>query len=144
MSSSPPLSTDDLLTIIGETQPIPCSAHCEAVAAPLNAIHNARYAATKKSVLVASLRLRFNSPKHKTIGAAEGSIMAAIMTAHMMNTASQFASVQSDMGIVSCAAGLSILVAPQNKRSQHPSVAAKIPAAVHGRAKIKLRDDAVK
>ena len=70
--------------------------------------------------------------------------MAAIITAHMMNTASQFTSDQSDIGIVSCAAGLSILVAPQNKRSQHPSVAAKMPAAVHGRATINLRDDAVK
>ena len=70
--------------------------------------------------------------------------MAAIMTAHMMNTASQFSSDQSDMGIASCAAGLSMLVAPQNKKSQHPSVAAKIPAAVHERAKIELRDDAVK
>ena len=69
--------------------------------------------------------------------------MAAIMTAHMMNTASQFASDQSDMGIVSCAAGLSIWVAPQTKSSQHPSVAAKIPAAVPEGAKIKLRGGAV-
>jgi len=69
--------------------------------------------------------------------------MAAIMTAHMMNTASPFASDQSDIGIVSRAAGLSIFVAPQNKSSQHPSVAAKIPAAVPEGAKIKLRGGAV-
>ena len=44
---------------------------------------------------------------------AVGSIIAAIMTAHMMNTASQFAADQSDIGIVSWAAGLPMLVAPQ-------------------------------
>ena len=70
--------------------------------------------------------------------------MAAIMTAHMMKTANQLASDQPDIGIVSCAAGLSIWVAPQTKSSQHPSVAAKIPAAVPEGAKIKLRGDAVK
>ncbi len=44
---------------------------------------------------------------------AVGSIIAAIMTAHMMKTASQFAHDQSDIGIVSSAAGLPMLVAPQ-------------------------------
>ena len=31
---------------------------------------------------------------HKTIGAMDGNIIAAIMTAHMTNTASQFAAAQ--------------------------------------------------
>jgi hypothetical protein len=42
MSSNPPLRTDDLLTIMGDIKPIDCSAHWAAVAATLNAIHNAR------------------------------------------------------------------------------------------------------
>jgi hypothetical protein len=44
---------------------------------------------------------------------AVGSIIAAIMTAHIVNTRTQFDTDQSDIGIVSCAAGLSMLVAPQ-------------------------------
>jgi hypothetical protein len=70
--------------------------------------------------------------------------MAAIMTAHMTNTASQFAADQSDMGIVSCAAGLSILLAPQNRTSQHTNVAAQMPVAVQRRSRINSRDDTVK
>jgi hypothetical protein len=70
--------------------------------------------------------------------------MAAIMTAHMTNTASQFAADQSDIGIVSCAAGLSILLAPQNRTNQHTSVTAQRPVAVQRRATIRSRDDADK
>src|SRR5271166_5988762 len=96
------------------------------------------------SVLAPSLRLRFRLAKHRTIGATDGSIMAAIMTGHMTNTASQFAADQSDIGIVSCAAGLSILLAPQNRTSQHTSVAAQRPVAVQRRATLRSRDDADK
>jgi len=70
--------------------------------------------------------------------------MAAIMTAHMTNTASQFAADQSDMGMVSCAAGLSMLLAPQNNVSQHTNVAAQTPAAVQRRVTANSRDYAVK
>ena len=55
----------------------------------------------------------FRVPKTNTIGIVVGSIIAAIMTAHMISTAIQFAHDQSDMGIVSWAAGLPMLVAPQ-------------------------------
>ena len=78
------------------------------------------------------------------MGAADGSIMAAIMTVHMVNTASQFAIDHADMGIISCAAGLCILVAPHSRRSQPPSVGAQMPAAVHGCARIRSCEDAVK
>jgi hypothetical protein len=78
------------------------------------------------------------------MGAADGSIMAAIMTVHMVNTASQFAIDHADMGIISCAAGLFMLVAPHSRRSQPPSVAAQMPAAVHECARIRSREDAVK
>ena len=137
MSRSAPLSTDDLLTIIGDTQPIDCSAHCAAVAAPPNPVHNARYAATKRSVLVRSLRLSFSAAKQRIIGAAEGSIIAAIIAAHMMKTASQFAADHADIGIVSCASGLCMLVAPHSRKSQPPSVAVQMPTAVQGRAQIR-------
>ena len=70
--------------------------------------------------------------------------MAAIMTVHMVNTASQFATDHADMGIISCAAGLSILVAPHSRRSQPPSVGIQMPAAVHECARIRSREDAVK
>ena len=70
--------------------------------------------------------------------------MAAIMTAHMTNTASQFAADQSDIGIVSCAAGLSMLVAPQNRSEPTPERrspdACRRPAARNDQS----RDDAVK
>ena len=78
------------------------------------------------------------------MGAADGSIMAAIMTVHMVNTASQFAIDHADIGIISCAAGLCILVAPHSRRSQPPSVGAQMPAAVHGCARIRSCEDAVK
>ena len=78
------------------------------------------------------------------MGAADGSIMAAIMTVHMVNTASQFAIDHADMGIISCAAGLCILVAPHSRRSQPPSVGAQMPAVVHGCVRIRSREDAVK
>src|ERR1700749_2907758 len=111
--SSAALSAGDMLTIIGDKRPCACNAHCAAVAAAANAVHNARYPVTKATVLPASERRRFRFPKTETIGMAVGSIMAAIITAHMMKTGSQFAHDQSDIGIVSCAAGLPILVAPQ-------------------------------
>ena len=91
-----------------------------------------------------SLRLRFSAAKQRTMIAADGSIMAAIMTVHMVNTASQFAIDHADMGIISCAAGLCILVAPHSRRSQPPSVGAQMPAAVHGCARIRSCEDAVK
>jgi hypothetical protein len=65
------------------------------------------------TVLPASPRLLFSVPKTDTIGIVAGSIMAAIMTIHMMNTARQLAADQSDIGIVSCTAGLPMLIAPQ-------------------------------
>ena len=144
MSKSAPLSTADLLTIIGDTQPIDWSAHCAAVAAPLNPVHNARYAATKRSVLVRSLRLSFSAAKQRIIGAAEGSIIAAIMTAHMMKTASQFANDHSDIGMVSCATGVCMFMAPHRRRSQPPSVATQMLAAVQGRSRIRASKDVVK
>src|ERR1035437_9979296 len=76
------------------------------------------------------------------MGAADGSIIAAIMTVHMVNTASQFAIDHADMGIISCAAGLCILVAPHNMRSHVPSVGTQMPAAVHGCARIRLCEGA--
>jgi hypothetical protein len=39
------------------------------------------------------------------MGDAEGSIMAVIITLHMMNTAAQLAGDHAEMGIISCAAG---------------------------------------
>jgi len=42
MKRSVPLRAGDVLTIIGETQPSDCRAHCVAVAAPLNAVHSAK------------------------------------------------------------------------------------------------------
>src|SRR5271156_2385786 len=113
IANSAALSTGDMLTTIGDKRPRVCNTHCAAVAAAPNAVHNAREPATKATVLPASPRVRFKLAKTDTIGMAVGSIMAAIMTAHMMSTASQFAADQSDIGIVSCAAGLSMLVAPQ-------------------------------
>ena len=113
MTNTTALSTGDMLTIIGDKRPRVCNIHCATVAAAPNAAHNARYPATKATVLPASPRLRLSVPKTDTIGMAVGSIIAAIMTAHMMNTASQFAADQSDIGIASCAAGLPMLVAPQ-------------------------------
>ena len=107
-----------MLTIIGDKRPWACRSHCAAVAAAPNAVHNATSPATKATVLPASPRLLFRLPKTDTMGIAVGSIIAAIMTAHMMKTASQFAPDQSDMGIVSWAAGLPMLVAPQQSRSQ--------------------------
>src|SRR5208282_6729412 len=98
----------------------------------------------KNSVLPPSPRFRFRLAKHKTIGAVDGSIIAAIMTAHMTNTASQFAADQSDIGIVSCAAGLSMWTAPQYKRSQQPTAGAQTPTAVQAWAPISLRGDAIK
>jgi hypothetical protein len=70
--------------------------------------------------------------------------MAAIMTVHTVNTASQFAIDHADMGVISCATGLSILVAPHSKRSQPPNVAAQMPAVVHGCVRTRSREDAVK
>src|SRR5208282_6753840 len=98
----------------------------------------------KNRVLPPSPRFRFRLAKHKTIGAMDGSIMAAIMTAHMANTASQFAADQSDIGIVNCAAGLSMWMAPQYRRSQQPTAGAQTPAAVQACAPISLRGDAIK
>ena len=66
------------------------------------------------------------------------------MTVHMVNTASQFAIDHADMGIMSCAVGLCILVAPHSRRSQPPSVRAQTPAIAHGCARIRSREDAVK
>jgi hypothetical protein len=40
---------------------------------------------TKKSVLAGSLSLRFSAPNQRVMGAADGSIMAAIMTVHMVS-----------------------------------------------------------
>ena len=58
--------------------------------------------------------MRVHSPwKMRSIGNADGNIMAAIITAHMRNTAIKFAPDQSDIGIVSWAAGLPMSVAPQ-------------------------------
>ncbi len=70
--------------------------------------------------------------------------MAAIITVHIVNTASQFAMVHAEVGIISCAAGLSILVAPHSRRSQLKSAAPQTPAAVHECAGIRLREVAVK
>jgi len=78
------------------------------------------------------------------MGAAEGSIMAAIMTLHMVNTASQFALDHAVAGIMSCAAGLSIWVAPQSRRSQPPSAGAQMPTAVRGHVRVNSRKFVVK
>ena len=139
-----PLRHEYRLTIMGETQPADCSAHCAAVAAPPKTPHNARYAATKKKVRAPSPRRRFSAEKHTIIGAAEGSIIAAIITAHMTNTASQFAADQWYIGMVSRAVGLFMLVAPHNRMSQPPSVKAQMLNAVQRRPNIKSRDDAAK
>src|ERR1700761_2990202 len=104
--SSAALSTGDMLTIIGDKRSLACNVHCAAVAAAANAVHRARYPATKATVLPDSPRLRFKVANTDAIGMAVGSIIAAIMTAHMTNTASQFAADQSDIGIASWAAGL--------------------------------------
>jgi hypothetical protein len=70
--------------------------------------------------------------------------MAAIMTVHMVNTASQFDIDHADMGIMSCATGLSISVAPHSRRSQSPSARAQIPTAVHGHVRVSSRKIAIK
>ena len=70
--------------------------------------------------------------------------MAAIITVHIVNTASQFAIDQAETGIMSCATGLCILVAPHSKRSQPTSVGAQMLAAVHACARIRSREDAVR
>ena len=92
----------------------------------------------------ASLRLLFSAAKQRIIGAAEGSIIAAIITAHMMKTASQLGTDHADIGMVSCASGLCMLVAPHSRRSQPPSVATQMPPAVQGRARIRASKDVVK
>jgi hypothetical protein len=84
------------------------------------------------NVLARSARLRFSAANESTMGVAEGSIIAAIITTHMANTAAQLDSDQAESGIVSCITGLAISSAPHNSSSQHASAAAQMPAAVQG------------
>jgi len=70
--------------------------------------------------------------------------MAAIITAHMMNTTSQLVIDHAVVGIMSCATGLSIVVAPLSRRSQPPSAGAQMPTAVHGHVRVSSRKNVVK
>jgi hypothetical protein len=66
----------------------------------------------------------------RTIGQAEGSIIAAIITAHMANTASTLAGVQrGEAGMVSCASGCAMSSASQASAAQENSATASTPAA---------------
>jgi hypothetical protein len=101
--------------------------------------------ATKYSDLAPSPRFWFKAAKESSIGVAEGSIIAAIMTLHIAKTANQLASDQvADLGIISSATGLCMLVAPHNRRSQPRSAAVHMPAAVQEDAWIKSPDGVVK
>ena len=75
------------------------------------------------------------STKVRTIGIAEGSIIAAIMTAHMDQMASTLDTVQLDeAGIVSCAKGWPMSTAIQARNAQANNATARIPIAQLGRA----------
>ena len=98
----------------------------------------------KTSVLPPSPRFRFRLAKTMTIGAIDGSIIAAIMMVHMTMTASQFAADQSDIGMASSARGLSMWTLPQLRTNQGASAGAQTAAAVHACAPISLRGNALK
>ena len=71
-----------------------------------------------------------------TIGVADGSIIAAIMTLHIAKTASQLASDHDGvMGIINWASGLSMLVAPHSRISHPERAAVQMTAAVKGNAR---------
>ena len=74
-----------------------------------------------------------------TIGAADGSIMAAIMTLHMAKTASQLAGDHAGvMGIINSARGLSMLMALHSRSNHPPSATVQMTAVVQGNARREL------
>src|SRR5262245_54927969 len=91
IASKAAFSDTEVLTIIGSTQPSAWSTHCAPVAAKLHSNHTNMYAATKLSHRADSPLRAHKTPKVRTVGTAEGSIIEAIMIAHMAMTASRLA-----------------------------------------------------
>ena len=88
------------------------------------------------NVLARSARLRFSAANDNTMGVADGSIIAAIITTHMAKTAPQLENDQAESGIVNCITGLAISIAPHNSSNQHATVAAPTATAVQGWVRI--------
>jgi hypothetical protein len=82
--SSPPLKTGLVAAIVGDRSAVLCNHHWASVAE--YAVQTARYPATKCRLArtpPGGLAALVHAEKSETIGAAEGTIMAIIITAHI-------------------------------------------------------------
>src|SRR2546423_14791941 len=88
---TPPASAGVTLTIIGESSASPCRIHCANAATALKPVHAAKYPSTNIPVGTngrsCSWRFRLTVANARIIGAAEGSIIAAIISVHIANRA---------------------------------------------------------
>src|ERR1700691_520 len=95
-------STELRETIIGDSNAIRSKIHCDVVAATLNTAQTATYPATKTKVgatgLCCAAALRATAAYMSAMGAADGTIMAIIIAAHI---ASVSANVAVDQGCTS-------------------------------------------
>ena len=115
----------ELLTIFAVIKPVCCKIQWIKTAPTLKITHITRYAAVNDIVLKFTRIWRFRLAKVKTIGAAEGSIMAIIINDHIMKTAIMFAADhRDDMGIISIARGF-VMSNAAHARKTHPTREAK-------------------